>query len=58
MAEKLLKASWFERVAAPPHKFVVSEEIARKVDAQTIGERSPSFRGFLEAIRNGEPTPS
>jgi hypothetical protein len=23
MAEKLLKASWFERIAAPPDKFVV-----------------------------------
>jgi hypothetical protein len=144
MAEKLLKASWFERIAAPPDKFVVlvdtdgknrdevlrpfreqltnritkigaqlqfacaqwhleawyfadisglrgylerapgevdvskpdeiqnpklhlkhllgeraytaviSEEIAKKLNPHTIGERSPSFQAFLEAVRNGE----
>jgi hypothetical protein len=32
---------------------VISEEIARTLDATTIAERSPSFQGFLEAIRNG-----
>ena len=148
MAEKLLKASWFERIAAPPDKFVVlvdtdgrtpdetlrpfrdhlpgrigtkigaqirfafaqwhleawyfadisglraylerapgsvdpskpdeihnpklhlkhllgqraytaviSEEIAKRLNARTIAERSPSFQGFLEAVRNGPLTP-
>jgi len=148
MAEKLLKASWFERIAAPPDKFVVlvdtdgrtpdetlrpfrdhlpgrigtkigaqirfafaqwhleawyfadisglraylerapgsvdpskpdeiqnpkqhlkhllgeraytaviSEEIAKRLNAQTIAERSPSFHGFVEAVRNGQLTP-
>ena len=32
----------------------VSEEIARKLDAETIAQRSPSFRGFLEAVMNGD----
>jgi len=32
---------------------VVSEEIAKQLDARTISARSPSFCGFLEAIRNG-----
>ncbi len=36
---------------------VISEEIARRLDARTIGQRSPSFHGFLRAVRNGEPTP-
>lgn len=31
----------------------VSEEIARTLDPQVIAERSPSFRGFLEAVKNG-----
>ncbi len=31
----------------------VSEEIARTLDAETIARRSPSFRGFLEALLNG-----
>jgi hypothetical protein len=148
MAEKLLKASWFERIAAPPDKFVVlvdtdgkapddvlrpfreqlrvrigtkinaqvqfacaewhleawyfadisglqaylqrdpgsvdtskpdeiqnpklhlkhllreraytaviSEEIAKSLNAQIIAQRSPSFQGFLEAVRNGKVTP-
>jgi len=149
MAEKLLKASWFERISSPPHKFVilvdtdgrtpnevlrpfreelpgrigtkiyaqlqfayaqwhleawyfadalglraylgrdpgsvdtskpddiqypkhhlenllgeqaytavVSEEIAKSLNAQTIAERSPSFQGFLQAVRNGKPAPT
>ncbi|MGO8897502.1 MAG: DUF4276 family protein [Isosphaeraceae bacterium] len=32
---------------------VISEEIAKGLNPQTIGDRSPSFRGFLEAVRNG-----
>ena len=32
----------------------VSEDIAKELDARTIAQRSPSFSGFLEAIRNGE----
>jgi hypothetical protein len=34
---------------------VISEEIAKKLDVQTIDQRSPSFHGFLEAVRNGTP---
>ena len=34
----------------------VSEEIARKLDAATIAQRSPSFEGFLEAVTNGSMT--
>ncbi len=34
----------------------VSEEIARTLDASTIAQRSPSFKGFLEAIMNGNLT--
>ena len=33
---------------------LVSEEIARILDAQTIAQRSPSFAGFLAAVRNGD----
>ena len=33
----------------------VSGEIAEALDARTIAERSPSFRGFLAAVRNGGP---
>jgi hypothetical protein len=32
---------------------VVSEEIAKAMDAEKIAQRSPSFVGFLYAIRNG-----
>lgn len=32
---------------------VVSQEIAKALDARTIAQRSASFRGFLEAVRNG-----
>ena len=31
----------------------VSEEIARALDTETIARRSPSFRCFLDALRNG-----
>ena len=31
----------------------VSEKIARTLDAETIAARSPSFRGFVEAVENG-----
>ncbi len=32
---------------------VISEEIAKKLNPQTIAQRSASFHGFLEAVRNG-----
>jgi hypothetical protein len=32
---------------------VVSEEIARVIDPQTVAQRSFSFNGFLDAVRNG-----
>ena len=35
----------------------VSQEIARNLDAQTIAQRSPSFRGSLDAVMNGTTTP-
>ena len=31
----------------------ISENIARALDARTIAQRSPSFAGFLAAVRNG-----
>ena len=31
----------------------VSEEIAERMNAATIAQRSPSFQGFLEAVANG-----
>ena len=31
----------------------ISEEIADRLDPPTIAQRSPSFRGFLEAVKNG-----
>ena len=31
----------------------ISEEIAIRLDAPTIAERSPSFRGFVDAVMNG-----
>jgi hypothetical protein len=37
---------------------VVSEEIAKAMDGQKIAHRSPSFQGFLEALRNGPPAPA
>lgn len=36
---------------------VISEEIAMRLKAETIVQRSPSFQGFLEAVRNGGLTP-
>lgn len=35
------------------HTAQISEDIARQLNPQTIAERSPSFRGFLEAVKNG-----
>jgi hypothetical protein len=32
---------------------VISEEIAKKLNPRTIAQRSASFNGFLEAVRNG-----
>ena len=32
---------------------MISEQIARSLDAVTIAKRSPSFRGFLDAVSNG-----
>ena len=31
----------------------ISEEIARELDAPAIAERSPSFKGFVDAVTNG-----
>ena len=31
----------------------ISEEIADRIDALTIAQRSPSFKGFLDAVMNG-----
>ena len=31
----------------------VSEEIASRLDAPTIAQRSPGFKGFLDAVMNG-----
>jgi hypothetical protein len=36
---------------------LVSEEIAKRLNSQTIGQRSPSFQGFIQAIRNGKVSP-
>ena len=36
---------------------VISEEIAKSLNAKTIVQRSPSFHGFLDAVRNGEVAP-
>ncbi len=36
---------------------VISEEIARKLNARMIAQHSPSFQGFLEAVRNGNLAP-
>ena len=33
-----------------------SEDIARTLDARAIAQRSPSFDGFLSAVRNGSPS--
>ncbi len=34
-----------------------SEEIAKRLDGRTIEQRSPSFKGFLKELRNGNGTP-
>ena len=34
-----------------------SEEVARRLDAPTIAQRSPSFRGFIDAVMNGDSAP-
>ena len=36
-----------------PYTARVSEQIASRLDGQTIALRSPSFKGFLDAILNG-----
>ncbi len=33
---------------------LTAEAIARQLNPQTIAGRSPSFRGFIEAVRNGD----
>ena len=54
-----------DRIENPKHHLIqllgvqtytsaVSEEIARTLDADTIAQRSPSFAGFLAAVRNGD----
>ena len=35
----------------------ISEEISKTLSAQTIAQRSPSFRGFLDAVMNGDLSP-
>ena len=32
----------------------ISEDIAKTLNAETVSGRSPSFRGFLDAVKNGE----
>ena len=44
-------------LGARPYTSRVSQEIASKLNPQTISQHSPSFRGFLAAVRNG-PYPS
>ena len=39
-----------------PYTARVSEQIASRLNAETIAFRSASFRGFLEAVLNGGPT--
>ena len=39
-----------------PYTARVSERIASRLDGQTIALRSPSFKGFLDAILNGTGT--
>ena len=36
------------------YTLLTSEAIARQLNPQIIAGRSPSFRGFIEAVRNGE----
>ena len=35
---------------------LISEDIDRTLDARAIAQRSPSFDGFLSAVRNGSPS--
>ena len=44
-------------LAGRAYTAVISEEIARSLNVKTIGQRSPSFHGFLDAVRNGTATP-
>ena len=37
------------------HTARISEDIARRLDAPTMAEKSPSFKGFLNAVMNGPP---
>lgn len=48
-----LKHLLADRVYTP----LVSEEIARQLIGQTIAQRSPSFQGFIDAVRNGQRSP-
>ena len=36
-----------------PYTSLVSQAIAAELDATTIAQRSPSFRGFVAAVKNG-----
>lgn len=36
---------------------LTSEDIAMKLDPRTIEQRSPSFKGLVEAVKNGNCTP-
>ncbi len=36
-----------------PYTALVSQAVAAELDADTIAQRSPSFRGFVEAVENG-----
>jgi hypothetical protein len=44
-------------LAARAYTAVISEEIAKRLDAPTIAQRSPSFKLFVDAIRNGNLGP-
>ncbi len=47
------KLHWKHLLGERVYTAIISEEIAAKVNPQTIAQRSPSFQGFLEAVRNG-----
>ena len=34
----------------------IAEDIARRLDASNVAEKSPSFRGFVNAVMNGPPS--
>ncbi len=42
MAEKLLKASWFERIAAPPDKFVVLSTLTAELRMRSFAPSASS----------------